>query len=383
MLAIVLSGGGAKGSYEIGVWKALKKLKIKYDIVTGTSVGALNGSMMVTGEYKKAVKIWENINYSQVVDNGTFNNKNDYYKYYLKNVIKGGAHISSLEKLVDMAVDENKFFKSKIDFGLVTFNFRKLEEKIVTKKDMKKGDLKNYIIASASCYPFFQKKTINNTKYVDGGYYDNLPINLALSLGADEIIAVDLKAIGIKRKIKDKKAHITYITPHNDIGELLDFKQDVARRNIRYGFNDTMKVFKKLDGTRFTFKKNQLNKIYEQYKDKYYELLLLLFPKQNDKVKEGLSFFTKLVEKVGILFELDESLIYTKKTFNKKIKEKLSKIKDIDYNSKVKKVLSLFNKKEIVKFFYKTINVDNKRLSNYDLFMNEEVQMAIYLYVIQ
>lgn len=41
--AIVLGGGGAKGSYQIGVWKALRKLRVKYDIVTGTSVGALNG----------------------------------------------------------------------------------------------------------------------------------------------------------------------------------------------------------------------------------------------------------------------------------------------------------------------------------------------------
>ena len=38
--AIVLSGGGSKGAYQIGVWKALKKMHIDYDIVTGTSVGA-------------------------------------------------------------------------------------------------------------------------------------------------------------------------------------------------------------------------------------------------------------------------------------------------------------------------------------------------------
>ena len=45
--AIVLSGGGSKGAYQIGVWKALRKMKIKYDIVTGTSIGSVNGIMMV------------------------------------------------------------------------------------------------------------------------------------------------------------------------------------------------------------------------------------------------------------------------------------------------------------------------------------------------
>ena len=61
MLAVVLSGGGAKGAYQIGVWRALRKLNIKYDIITGTSVGALNGAMMVTGDYKRAYKIWKNL----------------------------------------------------------------------------------------------------------------------------------------------------------------------------------------------------------------------------------------------------------------------------------------------------------------------------------
>ena len=60
-VGIVLSGGGARGSYQIGVWKALNKLKIKYDIVTGTSVGALNGLLFVQKDYKKAYKIWKNI----------------------------------------------------------------------------------------------------------------------------------------------------------------------------------------------------------------------------------------------------------------------------------------------------------------------------------
>ena len=47
MRAVVLSGGGSKGAYQIGVWKALRQLNIKYEIVAGTSVGALNGAMMV------------------------------------------------------------------------------------------------------------------------------------------------------------------------------------------------------------------------------------------------------------------------------------------------------------------------------------------------
>ena len=67
-VGIVLSGGGARGSYQIGVWKALNKLKIKYDVVTGTSVGALNGLLFVQKDYKKAYKIWKNIGYDFLFD---------------------------------------------------------------------------------------------------------------------------------------------------------------------------------------------------------------------------------------------------------------------------------------------------------------------------
>ena len=56
--AIVLSGGGAKGGYEIGAWKAFRRLGIDFDIVTGTSVGALNGVLMVQNDFFKAYKLW-------------------------------------------------------------------------------------------------------------------------------------------------------------------------------------------------------------------------------------------------------------------------------------------------------------------------------------
>ena len=65
-LAIVLSGGGSRGAYQIGVWKALRKLGIKYNIVTGTSVGALNGVLMVQEDFEKGINLWKNLDYSKI-----------------------------------------------------------------------------------------------------------------------------------------------------------------------------------------------------------------------------------------------------------------------------------------------------------------------------
>lgn len=66
--AIALEGGGAKGAYEVGVWRALDEAGVRFDAVAGTSVGALNGAMMVMGELEQALRLWENIRFSQVFD---------------------------------------------------------------------------------------------------------------------------------------------------------------------------------------------------------------------------------------------------------------------------------------------------------------------------
>ena len=56
--AIVLGGGGSKGAYQIGAWRALRELGVDYHIITGTSIGACNGALMVQGDYERALELW-------------------------------------------------------------------------------------------------------------------------------------------------------------------------------------------------------------------------------------------------------------------------------------------------------------------------------------
>ena len=60
--ALVLGGGGAKGSYQIGVWKALRRLHLKFDIVTGVSIGSMNGGFYAAKQYNLAKKMFYAIN---------------------------------------------------------------------------------------------------------------------------------------------------------------------------------------------------------------------------------------------------------------------------------------------------------------------------------
>ena len=68
-IGLVLAGGGARGAYQIGVWKALIELGIdKYiKVVSGTSIGAVNAMLFQQGAYKLAEEFWYNIKKEQIL----------------------------------------------------------------------------------------------------------------------------------------------------------------------------------------------------------------------------------------------------------------------------------------------------------------------------
>lgn len=66
--AVVLAGGGAKGAYQIGFWRALRELNIDYQIVTGSSVGALNAALMADGNFEGGLEMWQSITTEDIIE---------------------------------------------------------------------------------------------------------------------------------------------------------------------------------------------------------------------------------------------------------------------------------------------------------------------------
>src|SRR5580698_10027585 len=67
-IGLVLGGGGAKGAYQIGCWKALRQSGITtFDAIAGTSVGALNAVLVAQDEFAEAESIWHNMNFGRVL----------------------------------------------------------------------------------------------------------------------------------------------------------------------------------------------------------------------------------------------------------------------------------------------------------------------------
>ena len=59
MLGLALEGGGAKGAYEIGAYRALTELGYHFDVICGVSIGAINAALLAQGDCEKAAEFWE------------------------------------------------------------------------------------------------------------------------------------------------------------------------------------------------------------------------------------------------------------------------------------------------------------------------------------
>lgn len=279
--ALVLSGGGSRGAYEAGVWQALTELGISIDIVTGTSVGAINGAMVVQGDLDNTVRLWKEIETHMVFDVPEGTQPREYAREI---VFNKGAGTSGLRKLLKKYIDEETVRKAPVDFGVVIVELPAFTAHHVYKEDMGEGQVLDYILASASLYPAIHSCEIDGREYIDGGYADVMPVQMALDKGADQIIAVYLNAVGIvDRKALEQAPNLILIESKWELGSTLIFDTDNARRIMRLGYLDTMKAYHVFDGGYYTFARGSFDKA-----------------------------TLKMADAVAHVFELDPCLIYTK-----------------------------------------------------------------------
>ena len=161
-----------------------------------------------------------------------------------------------------------KFFDSPIDFALITVNFKgfghnDLIPVEITKSYManKPEDAWQWIAASAACYPVFPPMEIDGEEYIDGGYYDNIPIAAAIKLGAKKVVVIDLNTENNHEGYL-RHPSVMYIKPSKDLGNFLNFERNVLDRSIRLGYNDTMKAYGKYLGIRYTFLQDETGNRY-------------------------------------------------------------------------------------------------------------------------
>ena len=251
--ALVLSGGGSRGAYQCGVWQAMEELGMGIDIVAGVSVGAINGAMVVQGDVIKTANLWRQMETSMVFDVDADAGIADFAAEFLKG---GGAGSVGLQSMLSEYVDEEAIRRSSTDFGLLTVEFPSMKPHYLWKEDIPRGQLCDYITASASAFPAVKPFDIEGKDYIDGGYENNLPAAMALEKGAAEVVCVYLDAIGRFRpsSLKDIP-NLTFIESKWDLGDFLVFDRANSKRILRLGYLDAMKTFGVYDGGYYTFAK--------------------------------------------------------------------------------------------------------------------------------
>ena len=269
MIGITFEGGGTRGSYQIGAYLALLDCHIHPKGVCGTSIGSFNSAMIAAHDEKKLLKYWQNVNIAKMLDLEKFKDlkikKIPGAIFKILEIVKNkGIDTIGMRRELESILNVKKLYRSKMDFGLCTVKLNTLQPLYKYKKDIPKSKIIDYILASCYLPLFKMEKIIDDSYYIDGGFYDNSPVNMLINKGYDKIYCIGVRGIGRHRKRPDN-VNIIDIIPSRPLGGVLSLSSEKLNENIKIGYFDALKVVKNLDGHKFCFKR---------LPDKYYDLLV-------------------------------------------------------------------------------------------------------------
>lgn len=271
---LVLDGGGARGAYQIGAWKALAEAGVKLNAVAGTSVGALNGALICMGDMEKAENIWREMTFSSVmeVDDEWMERlfqKQTTIKEFLNEgwrMLKdGGVDVTPLRELIHETVNEEAIRGCGKEFCLLTFSLSEFKELDLSIDDIPEGLLEDFLLASAYLIGF-KNERIQGKKYIDGGVVNNVPLNSLVKRGYEDIIAVRIYGPGREPRVRMPKESEKYeIAPRVKLGSIIEFSGKRSRQNLVIGYYDAKRMLYGLEGTIYYLEQTHDEGYYEEF----------------------------------------------------------------------------------------------------------------------
>lgn len=258
-IGLVLAGGGGKGAYELGVWKALDELKLtKYiTVFSGTSIGAFNSVLFAMNDMKKADELWEEvtmdklvpISKSELIKRGIglyIGGKNlQLAKKFLNYKLEHGAIANDgAIEVVEKYLDFNKIKENnKICYAACT-KLSDFSAKYFKINDFDEETGKKIVLASASLPLIYDCTEVLGEKYIDGGIADNIPIQPVYGENCNIIIVVLLSKEAQFDRTLYPNSKLIVISPENldenTITGTLNLNTDAKRIRIIEGYNDTI-----------------------------------------------------------------------------------------------------------------------------------------------
>ena len=274
-IGLVLAGGGGKGAYQIGVWKALKEYGIADRIsgVSGTSVGALNALLFANGDLDVAERIWSSITQKDIltfdakaavklmplVFGGGFLPFSIGINIAITRMLKNGVFSpEGIEQLILRNIDFQRIAKLAMPVfaGAFALAGKRCKPGIrYLRMDGKDADtVKRIAMASSALPAIFPRQEIDRVSYMDGGVADNVPVKPLYDMGYRKIIVChlddDIKTGKLQKEYPD--AELLEIVPQADqggvISGLLDFTAEGAKRRMEQGYADMLRLLPQLTG---------------------------------------------------------------------------------------------------------------------------------------
>lgn len=266
-VGLAFEGGALRGSYQIGAYYAFKNNHIKINGIVGTSIGAFNAAVIVSGNADKLFDFWKNIEPGKILDINDevvkyFNGEKlslRFLKGLNKTIFKilanHGIKTDKMYKVGEKLISYEKMMKSKMDYGLVTIRLKKLHPIYKYKEEISPNKLIDSIIAS--CYlPIFRlEPIIDDNIYIDGGFYDNCPTYMLAQKNYDVVYEIRINGIGFNRHLEYPHTKVITISPSRNICSVLEMNSKKLSENILLGYYDTLRVIKHYDGKKYVFKK--------------------------------------------------------------------------------------------------------------------------------
>ena len=271
---LVLDGGGARGAYQIGAWKARKEAGVKISAVAGTSVGALNGALICMDDLEKAEKIWSEMEFSRVMSVD-----DDWMRQFFQGEQKlgdilaelgrvfrdGGVDAAPLRKLIHENVDEEKIRGCGKEFFIVTFSLTDMKELELSVLDIPEGRLEDFLLASAYLVGFKNEPMEDGKRYIDGGIFNNVPADVLVEKGYTDLIEIRIYGPGREPRVSlPEDGEMYQIGPRVKLGSIIEFERERSRQNMKIGYYDAKRMLYGLEGIIYYIEQEHLDAWYER-----------------------------------------------------------------------------------------------------------------------
>lgn len=260
-VGLVLAGGGGKGAYHIGVWKALNEYGISDNIgaVSGTSVGALNAALFSQGDYRIAETIWSNIEPNQILSldaskylqslkpNPMFASLTKHLLKFVTKAAKIGVFSrSGMLEIINQYVNIKYISKSMIPCYATCCELPLCKPTYFPLQGETEKNIISILLATSALPFVFEPEEIKGSLYVDGGIKENIPIDPLYKDGYRNIIVVHCNPDELISFDSYPDANIIEIVPSQSIGRLvdgtLDFTKTGSIRRMNQGYEDAVKI---------------------------------------------------------------------------------------------------------------------------------------------